>query len=29
LVIIDFLVRRGFIAPGDPEYLEIAQSLRK
>ena len=29
LVIIDFLVRRGFIAPGDPDYLEIAQSLRK
>ena len=29
LVIIDFLVRRGFIAPGDPDYLEIAQSLRR
>lgn len=29
LVIIDFLVRRGFITPGDPDYLEIAQSLRR
>jgi isopentenyldiphosphate isomerase len=29
LVIIDFLVRRGFVAPGDPDYLEIAQSLRR
>ena len=29
LVVIDFLVRRGFITPRDSEYLEIAQSLRK
>ena len=29
LVIIDFLLRRGFITPGDPDYLEIAQSLRR
>jgi len=29
LVIIDFLVRHGFIAPGDPDYLEIAQRLRR
>lgn len=29
LVIIDFLIRRGFITPGDPDYLEIVQSLRR
>jgi 8-oxo-dGTP pyrophosphatase MutT (NUDIX family) len=28
LVIIDFLIRRGFIAPEHPDYLEIIASLR-
>jgi 8-oxo-dGTP pyrophosphatase MutT (NUDIX family) len=28
LVIIDFLIRRGFISPGHPDYLEIIASLR-
>ncbi|MGE0120198.1 MAG: DUF4743 domain-containing protein [Dongiaceae bacterium] len=29
LVIIDFLVRHGFIGPEDPAYLEIVRSLRR
>jgi isopentenyldiphosphate isomerase len=29
LVVIDFLVRHGFISPGDPDYLEIVQGLRR
>ena len=29
LVIIDFLVRRGLIAPEDPDYLDIVRELRR
>ncbi|HJS31447.1 MAG TPA: DUF4743 domain-containing protein [Alphaproteobacteria bacterium] len=29
LVIIDFLVRQGLIAPDDPDYLDIVQGLRR
>ena len=29
LVIIDFLVRHGLIAPEYPEYLEIVKGLRR
>lgn len=29
LVIIDFLVRHGLIAPDDPDYLDIVQGLRR
>ncbi|MFQ5936307.1 MAG: DUF4743 domain-containing protein [Acidiferrobacterales bacterium] len=29
LVIIDFLVRRGFIAPGDADYVDIIRGLRQ
>jgi 8-oxo-dGTP pyrophosphatase MutT (NUDIX family) len=29
LVCIDFAVRRGFVPPDDPDYLEIAQGLRR
>ena len=29
LVVIDFLVRHGFIPPDDPDYVEICQGLRK
>ena len=28
-VIIDFLIRHGFIGPEDPAYLEIVRSLRR
>jgi 8-oxo-dGTP pyrophosphatase MutT (NUDIX family) len=29
LVVIDFLVRRGFITPEDPDYIEIAQGVER
>ena len=29
LVVIDFLVRHGFVAPDDPDYLEIGAGLRR
>ncbi len=29
LVIVDFLVRRGILAPDDPDYLEIVHGLRQ
>jgi len=29
LVVIDFLMRHGFIAPDDPDYLEIGAGLRR
>jgi len=29
LVIIDFLIRRGYLAPEDPEYLELVTGLRQ
>lgn len=29
LVIIDFLIRHGLIGPEDPDYLELAQGLRR
>lgn len=29
LVVIDFAVRHGFVAPDDPDYLEIVQGLRR
>lgn len=29
LVVIDFLIRHGFIAPDDPDYLEIGSGLRR
>ena len=28
-VIIDFLVRHGFIGPEDPDYLELVRRLRR
>ena len=28
LVIIDFLIRRGFITPDDPDYVELVTGLR-
>jgi len=28
LVIIDFLIRHGFVGPGDPEYLDLLAGLR-
>lgn len=29
LVIIDFLIRRGFLGPDDPDYMKILEGLRK
>jgi len=29
LVVIDFAVRHGFVAPDDPDYIEIVQGLRR
>ena len=29
LVLIDFLIRHGFVGPDDPEYLELAAGLRR
>ncbi|HEY5789511.1 MAG TPA: NUDIX domain-containing protein, partial [Gammaproteobacteria bacterium] len=29
LVVIDFLLRHGWLEPGDPDYLEIAGGLRR
>lgn len=29
MVVIDFLIRHGFIAPDDPDYLEIGAGLRR
>ena len=28
LVIIDFLIRHGFIGPDEPDYLDLIQGLR-
>jgi len=28
-VIIDFLIRRGFVAPEDPDYLALVRKLRR
>ena len=28
-VIIDFLIRHGFIGPEDPDYLELVRRLRR
>jgi hypothetical protein len=29
LVIIDFLIRHGYLGPDDPDYMEIAEGLRR
>jgi len=29
LVVIDFLVRWGFITPEDPDYIEIVQGMNR
>jgi hypothetical protein len=29
LIVIDFAVRHGFLAPDDPDYIDILQGLRR
>jgi hypothetical protein len=29
LVVIDFLIRHGFLTPDEPDYLELVKGLRR